>query len=710
VAGAQCLTSVLAGWLLWQLWRSTARKGTLVGWIVGGGLVIRAIAASTLFWISYLELPVARSLQAGDGYWTLALDSKLYVSYVQWMINGGWSAILFPPPGAPSPVYLQVFAAFSVLFGLTVATGALINLFAYLGTCWLMTRHPAGEKPSKTMLFVLAAYSFSPGVLLWAVQPLKDSIFLLLIAAFVYLATRLQEFWAASSRPIRIVTVLASMTALLYAITGIRWYFGLLILLGMLPFLLLVSGTARRPLTALATCIVTVVVMSQVVVSASGTYLPDRVARVLRPTSHSEMAIRSLPGDVGGMMGRTRRGFERSGGASAIRVGSSLRNEPQVEPVASKPEAPTVSSPGRSAETARKASENDKVTALAGETVPHGPASEESTAATEPTLAAEGKSAGPHSTNTADAEAGAETTSMPDRPASPHSEQAGAVTPPSPKPLPATTDATRPAETAASEATVPTTTTETQPDAGNDSGGAMRTDRSGSDTASSHKTAPTSNPRLEANSDQQERAGQPTQPDATRKAESAGAPTLNETPGAVDSTPAATSLSGEQPVTAQPVAAQPVPAPMPSTTQQRLTTGLAALLLPRFVSHALGIVEIGGGQGLWLLTETDTLLFDAVLIVAVLSLFRALRSRPARRAGVWLSALVTFGILGALSYTVTNYGTLFRHRSMVFIGLCMIAILATRRSDPAIPETSDGAPSESAPGPPLEARPQTNER
>lgn len=126
--------------------------------------------------------------------------------------------------------------------------------------------------------------------------------------------------------------------------------------------------------------------------------------------------------------------------------------------------------------------------------------------------------------------------------------------------------------------------------------------------------------------------------------------------------------------------------PMPSSTPARLLSGLAAAILPRFVNHFLGLVQIGGGQGLWLIAELDTLIFAAVLLFALGTLFRGIRFGALRSAAVWLGSITTFTMLAVLAYTISNYGTLFRHRSMILIGLCVIIVLVAASRSRTEPE------------------------
>jgi hypothetical protein len=108
-------------------------------------------------------------------------------------------------------------------------------------------------------------------------------------------------------------------------------------------------------------------------------------------------------------------------------------------------------------------------------------------------------------------------------------------------------------------------------------------------------------------------------------------------------------------------------------TPQRVVTGLAALTLPRFVCEALRIATIGGGRGMWPFVEVDTLAFDALLIAAAAAVARRRGPRP---PAFWFALLLTAMLTYALASVVSNFGTLFRHREMVRIGLALVLTLA----------------------------------
>jgi hypothetical protein len=152
---------------------------------------------------------------------------------------------------------------------------------------------------------------------------------------------------------------------------------------------------------------------------------------------------------------------------------------------------------------------------------------------------------------------------------------------------------------------------------------------------------------------------------------------------------AATSTSANAPVSA---AAPPLSAAAPRLRRvvnhqhasQRsesaatwLLRGVASTVVPRTIGERLGLFHIGGGQGMFWFTEIDTLIFDATLFIAIIAVARrGLLSW--RNPLVWLLALPTLLAGISLAYVITNYGTLFRLREMIYIGLALIPLaLAT---------------------------------
>jgi hypothetical protein len=134
-------------------------------------------------------------------------------------------------------------------------------------------------------------------------------------------------------------------------------------------------------------------------------------------------------------------------------------------------------------------------------------------------------------------------------------------------------------------------------------------------------------------------------------------------------------------------------AELPQSRKDRLLTGVAALLLPRSVAVRLELVSIGGGRGLMWFAELDTILFDLVLIAVIAVVVASLHRGAWRDPFVWYLVLVTSAISGALAYTISNYGTLLRHRGMLVATAVLLAIAVRRRcaSERSVAEESDVA-------------------
>lgn len=108
-------------------------------------------------------------------------------------------------------------------------------------------------------------------------------------------------------------------------------------------------------------------------------------------------------------------------------------------------------------------------------------------------------------------------------------------------------------------------------------------------------------------------------------------------------------------------------------------TGSASVLIPRSVGERLGLFHIGGGQGMFWFTELDTVIFDLIFLVAV-SALAVRRSVSLRNPMVWFLVLLTLLTGVPLAYAITNYGTLFRLREMIYIGLALTPLALTTPS------------------------------
>ena len=465
------LFAAVDGWILWRAWRHFARLDAAVGRIVGAGLVLRATGAQLLFWVSYLHLPVARSQQDGNGFWKFAVDSRLYFDDSLFLLEKGWRAVVAVDRTLPSPVYLQTLTLFLFLFGVVVMAGVLLNLLAYCAGCEALLQLGRLEGTARRpTLIALAALSFSPSLLLWSTQPLKDALFISVVAVFVAACTRWRQGWLTDATWRPFAASLGLLLVTLHVIAGIRWYFGILMCLASFPFLVMTVAASRRRVVSAIVNTLVFLLMLQVVAYVSGPYLPPSVARFLKGAAPPQETARNLVSIVE----KSRAGFDATGGRSQIREGRVLAH-------------------------------------------------------------AEG---------------------------------------------------------------------EREP--------------------------------------------------------------------AVEAAPAGTK--------GQPPKAEGVP----RSAIGRLAAGTAAVVLPRFVSESLGIIHVGGGAGLWPVVEADTLFFDLLLLIVLVHVVNEARAGALRDPSFWLVAFMTAGIAILLAYTISNFGTLFRHRSMILTGLALL--LAVTRAPAPTPK------------------------
>jgi len=611
-------------WLLWIGWRRIAGIDRVAGLLVGLGLLIRAVIAQVLFWISHLHLPFGRSLQEGDGFWIFAHDGTTYYGWARWVLEQGWMALALVDKRLPSPVYVQVLATFLVFFGGAASVAALLNLFAFLGVCAAILRlgrTPDGRIATPAMI-ALAALSFAPSVVLWSVLPLKDPFFICVVAAFVVGCTMWQAAWLGAGRWTRFVLPLLLMLLTFYAVAGVRWYFGFVLWLATLPFFAIAAWRSGRRIAAGLTNAVVFLGLSQVIMFAAGPYVPAQLARYLG--GHQA----GVAPDVVTAVLKSRENFDKTQVNTMIEAGPALQkvDEPgqtavpatKPQPASAVPAAKPVDEPSQTAVPATKA---------------------------QPPAAVPAVKRVEESRQTA-------------HPATTNPQPAAAV--PAAKRVEESRQTARPATKAQPPAAVPAV---------------KRVEES------RQTVHPVTNP--------QPAAAVPAAKRVEESRQTAGPATKAQPPAAV---PAVKRVEESRQIarpatTAQPGAAALPASPLPQSTLGRLVAGLSAVTLPRFIGQRLGVIHIGGGRGLWAMVETDTLVFDALLLITIYYVARRLNQGLLLNPSFWLVAITTAGITILLAYTISNFGTLFRHRAMIFTGLCLMLVVA--RETPRDPLPND---------------------
>lgn len=306
----QLALTTAACWGLWRLWsRWFGGSDRRVALIAGGGFVLRALMAQALFWISYLRLPIGRSLQLGDGFWFFAIDGQWYLGFANTLAHRGVQAILFPPATYPSHIFVQLFAVAVAAFGGVASVAILLNCSAYLATCAIIVRLQP-RAPLNVTRIALAAVAFGPGTILWSLQPLKDTFFQLLIVAVIAAFYCWQELWRGDVRIARVAATAAAMLALTFAIGGIRWYFAVILWVASFVFFVLVAWSAQRRAWAFVAGAIVFVLLAQAARLGGGTDIPKPVLNIL--------GARPAVSDTTRWVDRRRGKFEAQPGATAI--------------------------------------------------------------------------------------------------------------------------------------------------------------------------------------------------------------------------------------------------------------------------------------------------------------------------------------------------------------------------------------------------------
>jgi len=107
---------------------------------------------------------------------------------------------------------------------------------------------------------------------------------------------------------------------------------------------------------------------------------------------------------------------------------------------------------------------------------------------------------------------------------------------------------------------------------------------------------------------------------------------------------------------------------------KRMVASAAVMFLPRTLVEWLGLGHVQGGHGLWIFVETDTLVFDAVLLFAIAYSIRSRRITP-----LWIMLVLLFASTAVpMVYVINNFGTLFRSRQMLYLIAALLPLTSGR--------------------------------
>jgi hypothetical protein len=616
----QLLLTTVAAFGLWKLWKLYAAEtggDRALTLIVAVGFLGRALVGQVLFWISWLRLPFLRSLQIEAGYWFFAQDGPDYLAKAWELLEGKVSALTLETQYS-SHTFVEVVALLMAACGSAASIGLLLNGAAYLGMCLLILR--IGGPGRSAPLVALIAVSYAPGLVLWSLQPLKDTFFVFVVVAFVAALASWQERWRKGTPST--LGAAAALVIVMYALAGLRWYFAAILGgLAAVFFLMVALASRQRPRALVAGVTVFLLLAAAVRVGGAGDMVPF-IEHVRTRLGAPRLSIASS------YVAEVRRGFESTPGATTIAAGRAVESKPADAPV-TELAAPPAKEPAA-------ASAKEPAAAPATELAP-APATEPAPApATEPAPAPMAAIAAPPVT---------------EPPASPATE------PPAP---PATESAAPPVTELAAP---PVTETAALPST--ESAAPPVTE-----LAAPPVTEPAA-PPLTA------RVTPPVTAPASAPVSEPAVPPMTA-PVVAAAPPQAAPSQDEAAVSAPPAA-------VPQSTRVRLITGTAATFLPRFVAQAFGLIDVRGGRGLWLFVELDTLAFDAVVLFAIFYTVSMLVRGRARITPLFILLILGFAATAVpMAYSVSNFGTLFRLREMLYVMAALLPL--TLRAAPVLPD------------------------
>jgi hypothetical protein len=215
------------GWLVLVSYRYVAARSRVMGNVLALAIVVRAALGVALFWNSYSDLPIAESLQSGDGFWQPAPDAAGYYLRAADAADAG---TLFDGSSA-APFYVDTLALWMNVVGISPAAAMFLNLCLYVALMvsliWFF--RPVNEwRPDLPCIVGVVAYSFSPVVLLHSTQPLKEELFsvLVAIACLGMLGIgRLMYSGTGAGQQRAVATGAVAITVAMVAGAGIRAYY-----------------------------------------------------------------------------------------------------------------------------------------------------------------------------------------------------------------------------------------------------------------------------------------------------------------------------------------------------------------------------------------------------------------------------------------------------------------------------------------------------
>jgi len=284
---AHVAAACLIGYGLLAGYRLVRKRSEALGTVLALGILARVALGVTLFTISYGDLPIARSLHTGNGFWELAVDARHYYNAAAMALGTHSFA---PDPLAPSPFYVWVLTLWMFIVGVTPSAGMFLNLCLYVSLAVVVTRawSPVNDwRRDLPCIVLLAAYSFFPVVLIHSTQPLKDELFNVIMTTACLGVLALRRLMYQPRTPDEHWMTVAGTLAVAGATSGaagVRWYYGFIMWASLAVILawFLVRGRTTPLLTYLSGSLAVLIVVWLGFWGGSGRYY-FQAAQMINP-------------------------------------------------------------------------------------------------------------------------------------------------------------------------------------------------------------------------------------------------------------------------------------------------------------------------------------------------------------------------------------------------------------------------------------------
>jgi hypothetical protein len=327
-AGLRVVVAALVGAAIFAVLRWIGHRSRAAYAIVVAGVLLRAAAGLMLFWISYANLAVGKSLHTGDGFWILASDAP---AYFQAAINAPeWG---FGHVNGTAAAYVRVFALWMHLVGTSPAAGLYLNLLMSVATAALVVAiAPVRNnwREDMPMLVCLAAFSFNPTLVGHGTQPLKDTFMALAVTlgcagAYVWFK-RLHSISVLAAQSTTLWVGLGGVLASVYLVTRIRPYFAF-VEWGCFALASLASlMVARQRLRFFSVHAVTLAALWGVMAYGGGPYYKEIMQRTLSATANPA----ALFSNSASLLRESQAGFARTaGGTNAAALDDAIPGGPR---------------------------------------------------------------------------------------------------------------------------------------------------------------------------------------------------------------------------------------------------------------------------------------------------------------------------------------------------------------------------------------------